>query len=80
VEWVLTRTSDYRLHADKCRELARNALNEEHRAQLLKMAEGLERLAAEREGLARSTKPHEHKRVRRLLSLFNRSGEERGDP
>ena len=46
--------SEYRLHAQECRALARNAQNEEQRTQLLKMAEAWDNFAAERERLIRS--------------------------
>jgi len=73
----LKKADEYRVHAEKCRELARNALNEGHRAQLVKMAEGLERLAAEREDLLEKAKLLEKPRMRRLLSLFHRGERER---
>jgi hypothetical protein len=40
---------EYRQLAEECRGLARSAQNEEHRAQLLKMAEGWDDFARERE-------------------------------
>jgi len=43
------KASEYRHHALECRALARNAKADEHRAQLLKMAETWEALASERE-------------------------------
>jgi len=49
----LQKISNYRRQAKECRLLARNAQNEEHRNQLLVMAETWETLAVERESLLR---------------------------
>jgi hypothetical protein len=45
--------AEYRQLADECRQMARTALNEEHRKQLLKMAATWEWLAEMREGVIR---------------------------
>src|SRR5882757_8197157 len=49
----LQKISNYRRQAEECRLLARKAQNEEHRSQLLIMAETWETLAVERESLLR---------------------------
>jgi hypothetical protein len=49
----LEKISNYRRQAEECRLLARKAQNDEHRSQLLIMAETWETLAAERESLLR---------------------------
>ena len=51
------KISNYRRQAEECRLLARKAQNEEHRNQLLVMAETWERLAAERESFRKSSNP-----------------------
>jgi len=43
------KASEYRQHAQECRGLARTTQTDDHRAQLLKMAETWEALATERE-------------------------------
>ena len=45
---------EYRKHAAECRALARNVKNEQHRAQLLKMADAWENFAVENERVVRS--------------------------
>jgi len=45
------KASEYRQHAQECRALARTTQTDDHRAQLLKMAETWETLATERERL-----------------------------
>ena len=45
----MKKTSEYRRHAEECRGLALKAATEEHRAQLLKMADTWASLAEERE-------------------------------
>jgi hypothetical protein len=58
----LEKISNYRRQAGECRLLARKAQNEEHRSQLLIMAETWETLAVERESLLRkpaSSNSHE---------------------
>ena len=45
----MKKASEYRQHSQECRALARNAKGDEHRTQLLKMAETWETLAVERE-------------------------------
>ena len=45
----MTTTGEYRKHAAECRALARNVKNEQHRAQLLKMADAWENFAVENE-------------------------------
>ena len=50
----MKQPSEYRLHAQECRTLARNAQTEEQRTQLLKMAEAWDNFAAERERLMRT--------------------------
>lgn len=45
----MTSATEYRKHAQECRALARNVQNDEHKSQLLKMAEAWESFAAERE-------------------------------
>jgi hypothetical protein len=48
---LVKKASEYRQHAEECRALSRSSRNDEHRSQLLKMAETWEGLAAERERL-----------------------------
>jgi hypothetical protein len=45
----MEKAEEFRRHADECRVLARGAQNNEHRLQLLKMAESWEELATARE-------------------------------
>jgi hypothetical protein len=45
----LKKASEYRVHAQECRMLARNALTPEHKAMLENMAHTWEMLAKERE-------------------------------
>jgi len=45
----MTTTGEYRKHAAECRALARNVKNEQHRAQLLNMADAWENFAVENE-------------------------------
>lgn len=45
----MKKISEYRQHAKECRSLANQAFSEEHRKQLLAMAESWEVLALERE-------------------------------
>ena len=47
----MKKASEYRQHAQECRALARTTQTDDHRAQLLKMAETWETLATERERL-----------------------------
>jgi hypothetical protein len=49
----LEKISNYRRQAEECRLLARKAQNDEHRSQLLIMAETWETLAVEREAQLR---------------------------
>ena len=49
----MQKISNYRRQAEECRLLARKAQSEEHRSQLLIMAETWETLAVERESLIR---------------------------
>ena len=49
----MKKAIEYRQHAGECRALARSAQNEEHRVQLIKMAETWEKLAGDRESLLR---------------------------
>ena len=46
---TLKKASEYRQHAQECRALARTTQTDDHRTQLVKMAETWEALAAERE-------------------------------
>jgi hypothetical protein len=46
---LMTAAGEYRKHAAECRALARNVKNEQHRAQLLKMADAWENFAVESE-------------------------------
>jgi len=49
----MTATGDeYRKHAAECRALARNVKNEQHRTQLLKMADAWENFAVENDRVA----------------------------
>jgi hypothetical protein len=50
----MSKGVEYRKHAEECRALARNVQNEEHKNQLLKMAEACGSFAAERERLERT--------------------------
>ena len=50
----MSKGVEYRKHAQECRALARNVQNEEHKNQLLKMAEAWDSFAAERERLERT--------------------------
>jgi len=50
------KASEYRQHAEECRALSRSSRNDEHRSQLLKMAETWDNLAAERERLLEEQK------------------------
>src|SRR5687767_3352190 len=50
---IVRKASEYRQHADECRALARKLAQTAHRDQLLEMAETWERLAADREAIAR---------------------------
>ena len=47
----MKKASEYRQHAQECRALARTTQTDDHRVQLLKMAETWETLATERERL-----------------------------
>jgi hypothetical protein len=47
------KTSEYRLHAKECRELAKAMDQGEHRAQLLKMAATWDKLAEDRTEMVR---------------------------
>jgi hypothetical protein len=49
----MKKASEYRQHAQECRELARGSTADDHRDQLLRMAETWEQLATERERLVR---------------------------
>lgn len=49
----MKKASEYKQHALECRALARTTQIDEHRAQLLKMAETWETLAIERERMLR---------------------------
>ena len=49
----MKKASEYKQHALECRALARTTQIDEHRAQLLKMAETWEALAIERERMLR---------------------------
>lgn len=49
----MKQASDYRQHADECRALAATMKVDEHREQLLKMAEMWERLLEDRFDFAR---------------------------
>lgn len=48
----MRKASEYRQHAKECRSLAGHAISEEHRKQLLAMAESWDTLASEREKTA----------------------------
>ena len=48
----MKKASEYRRHAEECRTLARNAMSEQERNQLLTMAETWTKLAEERERMA----------------------------
>lgn len=45
----MSKAVEYRKHAGECRALARNVQNEEHRNQLLKMADAWDNFAVESE-------------------------------
>jgi hypothetical protein len=45
----MQKAEEFREHADECRKMARSTSNEDHRQQLIKMAEIWESLAKERE-------------------------------
>jgi hypothetical protein len=45
----MKKPAEYRQLANECRALARSARNEEHRSQLLKMAEGWDQFAVQSE-------------------------------
>lgn len=49
----MKKASEYRAHARECRILAAGMESEEHRAQLLQMADHWEQLAADRSRLVR---------------------------
>jgi hypothetical protein len=55
----MTKGAEYRKHAQECRALARNVQNDEHKHQLIKMAEAWDSFAAERERLERSGRASE---------------------
>ena len=70
----LEKISNYRRQADECRLLARKAQNDEHRSQLLIMAETWETLAVEREALLRkpsSVNSHEADHTPAGVKLHN---------
>jgi hypothetical protein len=48
----MATAGEYRKHASECRALARNVKNEQHRSQLLKMADAWENFAVENERVA----------------------------
>jgi len=50
----MPKGAEYRKHAQECRALARNVQNEEHKNQLLKMAEAWDSFAGEHERLEKS--------------------------
>jgi hypothetical protein len=50
----MKKASEYRRHAEECRTLARNAMSDQERNQLLNMAETWTKLAEERERMAGS--------------------------
>jgi hypothetical protein len=45
----MKKPAEYRQLANECRALARSARNDEHRSQLLKMAEGWDQFAVQAE-------------------------------
>ena len=49
----MKKASEYRQHAEECRDLARSMDDSEHRAQLLEMAATWDQLAADRSELVR---------------------------
>jgi len=49
----MKKASEYRKHAQECRDMARGLPEGDHRAQLLEMAETWENLAREREAKAK---------------------------
>ena len=51
----MSKAAEYRKHAQECRALARNVQNEEHKNQLLKMAQAWDSFAGEHERLEHST-------------------------
>jgi hypothetical protein len=50
----MPKAAEYRKHAQECRALARNVQNEEHKSQLLKMADAWDSFAREYERLEQS--------------------------
>jgi len=52
-EVAVKKASEYRQHAEECRQMAKGLKNEDQLAQLMEMAETWERLAKEREEQAR---------------------------
>ena len=64
----MKKAIEYRQHAQECRALARFAQNEEHRVQLIKMAETWEKLAADRESLL-----HESDAAEEILEALPRA-------
>jgi hypothetical protein len=54
-EIPMATAGEYRKHAAECRALARNVKNEQHRIQLLKMADAWENFAVENERAAGPT-------------------------
>lgn len=46
----MKKAADYRKHAEECRALARGAISEQERTQLIQMATTWESLAKDREG------------------------------
>ena len=46
---VMSKAVEYRKHAQECRALARNVQNEEHKGQLLKMAQAWDSFATQHE-------------------------------
>ena len=50
----MSKAAEYRKHAQECRALARNVQNEEHKNQLLKMAQAWDSFAGEHERLEQS--------------------------
>jgi len=50
----MSKAAEYRKHAQECRALARNVQNEEHKNQLLKMAQAWDSFAGEHERLEHS--------------------------
>ena len=52
----MEKAEEFRQHAAECRSMAKSTSNEDHRQQLLKMAEIWESLAHERERMAAKKK------------------------